>query len=537
MKIWSTVLLVGAIFLGGCGGGGGGGGDGSSGSLAVSFSSTSVNFVGVVGGASGLQASQPQIDVTLKNGSGTYYATARSNSPYVTARFATQSDTNGVIFLSMIGNPPPGHHGGLVTFEVCGDSSCGNILSTSEITFTYDLYGFQNTQLLLNAAPGGSVVTGVASIVPAPPPGTFSITSDSAWLSASLSGGSLTVRANPISLAQNSYFGNLKLKSGMGEIDLAVSLAVGNATSASAQNITVASDSTDDLLTRSLIIDFPSAELNSGGGYSAVSNANWLIIPGGSFDSKGVPLTFFVDPTYLYQIPNFTSTTATITVSSYGYPDIVIPVTVNVDLAEIYQIDSRPLLAGATGQTIDVRGKGFAALSTDATFQTISFGFLGAYTNVVSDTEAIINIPFAPVAGPYQILITNPVVNQAVSSAYFAATPATSLPGTAVPISAGTNSQVLYDPVRGSVLNLDLQNGQLSEYTYSQGTWSTTQCAMAGAVGMTLSPDQSTVYVGTTSDKIYNYGSNMSHSCPTVVTIDASGQSGALPARFFAENL
>jgi hypothetical protein len=530
LKIWSTALLLGTLLLGGCGGGGGGS-SGSSGSLSVSFSSTTVHFVGVVGGASGLQASQPQIDVTLKNGSGNYYATANSDSPYVTARFTTQSDTNGVIFFAMTGNPPPGHHGGLVTFVVCGDSSCGNILSTTQIPFTYDLYGFENPTLSLTAAPGGSLVSGVASIVPAPPAGTFSVTSDSPWLGGSLAGGTLTVNVNPIALTDGTYFGNLRLRSGLGEIDLAVSVGVGNSPGSSAQNIVVASDSTYQSLSRTVPINYPS----TASYYSASADVPWLAVPGiGVALQVGSPLTFSINTQYLAGMQNYTSVTGNITVSSYGYPDILIPVTVTLDLASIYQVTSRPLLAGATGQAIDVRGRGFAALTSGSPFYIEPYGSVASTTDIISDSEVIISLPFAPTAGTYQIEATNPL-SQTVTSAYFAATPATGVAAATVPITSGTNSQVMYDPVRGSVLNLDLQNGRLYEYAYSNGSWTTSQCVFAGAVGMTLTPDQGSVYVGSNLNKIYSYGPALSTTCPSSASIDASGLSGVTPSQFFAE--
>ena len=530
MKIWSTALLLGALCLGGCGGGGSGG-DGSSGSLAVSLSSTSVNFTGVVGGASGLQASQPQIDVTLKNGSGTYYASASSDSPYVTARFTTQSDTNGVIFFSMIGNPPPGHHGGSVTFVVCGNSSCSNILATTQIPFTYDLYGFSNTQLSLTAAPGGSVVTGVASIVPAPGAGVFSVTSDSTWLSGSLTGGTLTVSANPVSLGQGTYFGNLRLKSGLGEIDLAITLQVGNAASTSAQTLVVASDSTIGSLTRSVSVSFPAVDQDEY--YTLASSVNWLVVPGYSVQATQ-PFTFYVDPAQLPLAPTGTTASANIYVNLPGAPQITIPVTVTLDLANIYQVSSRPLLAGITGQSIEIHGKGFGALTSASPFQIPGFGSVAAYTDLISDTDAVISIPFAPTAGAYLIEATN--ASPTPSSAAFAVTPATSLPSIAVPVTAGTNSQILYDAVRSSVLNLDLQNGQFSEYAYANGTWNTVQCSFPGVAGMTISPDQRSVYIGDNANQVYNYGAGGTSGCPGAPAIDAAqAASGLLPAHFFAE--
>jgi hypothetical protein len=489
------------LVLVGCGGGGGGGGgssDSSSasrGSATVNLSAASLAFVGV--NNNGVLTTQSQtLNGTLNNGSGTYYGLVITGQDYLSGTFTPTGDTSAKLSFTLLANAPIGISRGEITLELCSDSVCSDIVWAKVVPWTAIVYGLSASSVALSGVNSSLPQSASITIDPQPPVGFFAPSSSVDWVSASINANKLDLTVYPLSAPTNFSDPTVNLNSAAGSLSVVVDYTgpavAGN--SLGTLSATVGENSTEASLAQQVPVAFGGPQSAS---WSAVSNQSWLIVqtPTGA---PGADLKFTLDPSILSAMPNGSTASGTITLTSGSLAPTTYTVNATIALAQIYMVTSGAILAN-NATTISISGKGFSNVTGGATF--LVNGQAPTSVSIGSDTEAQLTIPALP-AGNYPVAVESaggvtgssiPLVVQSGTSFAYAVIPLTESP-----------SGSLWDPSRTALFTFDGQGGGgVHRLAYASGNWTVTSESTLVPIEWALTPDNATLYAGDRTHTLY----------------------------------
>lgn len=522
-----AALLCCASVLASCGGGGGDSGS----QVNVTSDRSSFDFVGFTGTGSASQ----NVNFTLLNGAGTFYAVVTPDRPAeFSSTFTLTGNTTARVTLTRLGTAA-GQGSGTVAFRLCTDAACNNVAWSQTMPYTYTTFAIDASAQAYSAAEGEAAVTRLVSISPQDTNGRLVITSSmargSGWLSTTRpSAGSIGVATTAASLAPGSYQGTVKVAvAGQGDwpnVSIPVTFTVGSGFKAPAAGTL---DLTADTAALSGSADVAFNTVAQNHAWTAGSDQPWLVVDTAAGSGAGT-LQYHADLARLGDIANWGSATANVTIRSTGLTDAVVPVTLNKHLPEVYVTSPATVVAGQPA-TVRVIGRGLSQLSGVGRIQVA--GATGVTGTVTSDREAVLTIP-ALAAGRATVSVTN-AAGFAAASGTLGAAPHGALPaGTAD--NAGEKRSALFDATRNAVYAINLTQNTLVRFRYAGGQWQVDGLPIASIGDMAMSPDRQTLYVGSGTSKLLavdpdTLQTKTTYTVPSQVGISVS------PSRYFTHGM
>jgi hypothetical protein len=486
-RMWLRAAMVCcALMLASCGGGGGG----DSGSqVNVSSDRSTVDFAGFSG-----ESTTQSVNFTLLNGSGTYYGSVVADRPSdFSATFTPTSNTTATVTLTRLGFAAAGQGSGNFVFRLCTDAACSSVAWSQTIPYSYTIFAIDRATLAFSGFEGLAAGTRALTITPADTGNRLAIRSNEtgAWLSATrTSASSITVVATAASLAAGRYLGTVQVRfAGSGNaptLNIPVDFTVGSGLVAPpAGQIDLAAEAAT--LAGTVDVAFNG---DLGRAWTASSDQPWLVVDTPSGSGTGT-LQYHADVTRMDGIPNWGSATANVTIRAAGLTDVVIPVTLNKRLPEVYATSPAAVVAGRPA-TVRVIGRGLSQLSGVGRIR-VTGAAAGITGTVLSDREAVLSIP-AVAAGRATVSVANAAGVPAWSGTLGAAALA-ALPASAVP-NAGNKRSALFDPPRNALYAINFTQNTLVRFRYASGQWQTDGLPVVSIGDLAMSPDRQTLYVG-----------------------------------------
>lgn len=488
--MWLRAAMVCCAWvLASCGGGGGDSGVGSQ--VNVTSDRSSIEFVGFTG----TTAVQQDVNFTLLNGSGTYYAEAVLDRPGEFGwTFTLTGNTTARVTLTRFSSAPAGQGNGNFVFRLCTDAACKNVAWSQTMPYSYTMFGIDSRALAFGGVESDAAAATPLAITPADTGNRLVVSSSmikgTGWLSATRTSASgISVAATAASLAPGSYQGTVQVRfanlANSPILDIPVAFTVGSGFKAPAAGQLVMTAATATI-TGTADVAFNTSQ---GHAWTASSDQPWLVLDTPAGGAAGT-LQYHVDLARVGEVANWGSTTANVTIHAAGLTDATLPVTLNKQLPEIYTISPATILAGQPA-TVRVTGRGLSQLSGIGRIQVA--GAAGVTGTVTSDREAVLNVP-ALAAGRATVSVTNAAGFAAWSGAIGVATRGV-LPSSTV-ANAGEKRSALFDPTRNALYAINLDQNTLVRFRYAGGQWQVDGLPVAAIGDLAMSPDRQTLYVG-----------------------------------------
>jgi hypothetical protein len=526
-------LLVLLSFVAGCGGGGG------DDDVSVRPNVNSLQFTGI----SGEPIPSQSINVELTNASGTVYiALELGDASVANASFNITSSTAAVITVTPAAKPA-GTYQTTVFLRVYRNSNGTDLLASFSYPITLTVrpgLSVNPTSLSLNAVQGQTAQTTVAVTLLQGLSGSLSASRtpglpQADWLTMTVSGNSVQVSASSTSLVPGVYNSEIEivlpLPNGFTSVRVPVTFTVGVGLVAP-PNQTLLLDMKTSLASVSGSVSVARAD-GSASLWSASSSERWLVIPfpNASGTTPGT-LTFTIDPYQVSLLPQFTDSTAWVTITSPSLASVAFSVTLQKRLPYV-------AIAGPYGPPVGtparivVGGAGFSQLN-DPMAQVRSAGLNVSSIDVLSDTQLALNATAAS-PGPFTVGVDNVAgidtpAAQVAFSAPFAYARAT------VQHTGGKNIY-LHDPVRRAVFALSESRNELVRFQFVNNVWVVTSMPYVGPLNMALSPDGSRIWITDTSNRVaevspdsmavinyYVSGASIQHNRGGVLPISSDGR-------------
>lgn len=481
-----------ACVLSACGGGGGGN-DGPS----VSVNKNSISLIALNAGV----LTTEDVEFTITNGSGTYYAAATSDNDPVTFDVDVLSSTTAAVTVYAAQDIPAGtRHTGHITYKLCADDQCQHVVWSTSIPYTMTRYALATTGLALVSDEGGAMAP--VSLAVTPPDTAHELTF------ASSDATDVTVdHTNPSSVVFS--LANQRLAAGSYSLDVdigfqtALSVApdvdqipvtlvvVGDIVAPAIPVLNITASTTAASLSGTAPVSFRDAR---NAAWSATSDRDWLVLDSAAGTGAG-SIAWHVDTTKLGAVANWSSDVAHVSITSAGMSPAIANVTLSKQLPEISAATPDGVLAGQPS-TIQVTGRGLSGLTDMGSFTVGGVPAIGG--SVASDTSATLQLPALP-AGAAAVSVANKL-GVATQSASVGVT----APGTfaaALVANTGQNRAIVYDATRLAIYASDAgtsltdTNAALVRYQLVGGAWQATRVPVAGIAQLALSPDRSTLYV------------------------------------------
>ena len=429
------------------------------------------------------------VTVQLPQGQTTFSTAVESGIPWLTVTAATATS-----FTISLASLPSGSYNGAI--EV---SSGGSVLTLNvNYTVTPPTGGDQSlaanpTSLTLATVEDA---TTSATLGVTPPSWNAQVTATveyptggaSGWLTLTPAAGGQQVVASAANLKAGSYTANIRLHGAYPGTDVLVPVAltvgVGLVRPADV-SVTVNAETTAAALSGSVPVNVVSGPST---GWSATSNAPWLVLTQGSGQTGG-SLTYTIDPSQLGTLPNAATSTAAVTIT----PTLtsMTPVAFNVSLAlnlpQVTTLAPYVQLSGEPARVI-LRGSGFSAIATPSARVTLSPGITTNSVTVVNDTEMVAQFS-ALAAGSYTVAVSN-ALSVATATGNVVAVNAQTYAYTAIPLS-GALTSLAYDPERSSLYAANTTTESVMSFHFSGSAWQTTSALFAAAFDVGLKQDGS----------------------------------------------
>lgn len=489
--MWLRAAMVCCAWvLASCGGGGGDGGVTSQ--VNVTSDRSSIEFAGFTGTA----AAQQNVNFTLLNGSGTYYAEVVPDRPgEFASTFTLTGNTTARVTLTRFSSAAAGQGSGNFVFRLCTDAACKNVAWSQTMPYSYAIFDIDGKALALGGVEGDAAAAKPLAITPADTGNRLVVSSStikgSGWLSATrVSSSGISVAATAASLAPGSYQGTVQVRfADLGNsspiLDIPVAFTVGSGFKAPAAGQLVMTADTATL-TGTADVAFNTSQSHA---WTASSDQPWLVLDTPAGGGAGT-LQYHADLARVGEVANWGSTTANVTIHAAGLTDAVLPVTLNKHLPEIYTTWPATIVAGQPA-TVRVTGRGLSQLSGVGRIQVA--GAAGVTGTVTSDREAVLEIP-ALAAGRAKVSVTNAAGFAAWSGAIGVATRGVLPASTAA--NAGEKRSALFDPTRNALYAINLDQNTLVRFRYAGGQWQVDGLPVAAIGDLAMSPDRQTLYVG-----------------------------------------
>ncbi len=468
--------------------GGGGGGD----NLSVTADRTALTVAGVNGSS---MTSVP-VTFTLRGGEGTYYGMAESDSDEISASFMPDWDNTAVVSIWPAKPLDIGtRRTGQVTFKLCSDEHCQHPVWSQKLPYTMTMYQVDTSPITIAGNEGAAAVPVSRTIVPADPGKELVFGSSEEFMTVDHSAGDMvTFTASAVGLSKGIYSAEVQIGI-QPDQDVSPSyggylytlFTVGDGIVAPAIGaIDVVATSTVDSLSGQAPIQFAGTQSPA---WTAQSDSAWLVLDTAAGSSPG-SLRFHVDRAKVSAMPNWTSSTANITLSAAGLSDTIVPVTLNKSLAEVTMATPGSLLPGQAS-TVRVRGRGLTQLSGAGGF--VLGGTQPTGVTIESDSSAVLELP-ALAEGKAVISTTNALGESNISSVAVGVIPAGTFVSGSVAHS-GLKRAAVFDPTRRAIFATDMTQNALVRYQWSNGQWTVTALPIAAIGTLVLSPDRQSVYV------------------------------------------
>lgn len=478
------------MLLASCGGGGGGGSSDAP-AVSVTADQSALSFVGFTG-----QAAPPQqtINLTLHGGSGSYYGAVKTDQPNIlSATFTPTSDTTATLSLTPT-SLAPNTASGSITFLLCNDPGCQQVAWSLSIPYTIDMFTIDASGITLTGYEG---TAGTATKLAISPPDaahklSMAATSQGAtsWLSAVRNSDSeIDVSSSAVGLTKGSYTGSVlvSLAGNAATLTIPVSFTVGDGIVAPpARSLDWTANATGGSLSGSASIAFQGAQTPT---WTAVSDQAWLTLTHASGIGAG-SVQYAADITKLGGMANWSSSTATVTVSAAGLSSASFQVSLNKKLPEVLTASPNPLIAGRV-TTLHAFGKGFSQLADGSQFQVS--GATGTTGTIVSDTEAVLTVQALP-AGNASVSASN-AAGIATAAASVSVVNLSAL-SYATAANTGEKRWAIFDPARNAVYAINITQNTLVRYRLVSGAWQVDGLPITTIGDMAFSPDRKTLYVG-----------------------------------------
>jgi hypothetical protein len=497
-SVTGGALAAFAMLLSSCGGGSGD-------TPSVDTSRSSLEFIALSGSTAGSQS----IGISLNGGTGVVYARAGASGNFDTTVRVT-SDTTASISVT-----PRGIHtspaSGSVTLQLCRDIACTQVVWSRDYGYTLSIIDLSPRSFSFSGYEGVSPEPQVLTLSPADPQRRFSVDTGDAWLGVErISDSSFRITASGNAVAAGNHEGHLTLRhTTAGAVTaLNASFSVGNGTvTPAARVIDVRAGTEVSDLSGAIPVDF------QGGGaptWTAVADQPWLVLPAPGGTGPG-NLAYRVDTARLAERPNWSTETATVTLRATGRSDVHFPVQLNVQLAEVHSIWSNPVAPGAGG-TVKAFGRGFSGLAANR-FQLA--GLPGATATVVSDTEALIDLPTTAVSGSYELTVSNalqlPTRGALLGVAQQPTFGAASVPTT------GNKRSLLVDSLHGAIFSANRGNNSITRFRYRNGGWEASETPVPSIGDIGLSRDKRTLYATSGSETLLTFDADTLQPLSTYV--------------------
>jgi hypothetical protein len=477
------------LLLVACGGGGGGG----SSNTNVSADIASLQFRG----SAGAYIAAQNINVTLTQASGTVYPSVSSSDPSVAiAGLNITSGTTASITVTPSQNKPSGTYSTTIYLNIYSDPA-GTKLVTS-LSYPISLTVLRGlavnpTTIILSALEGGATQTDVAVTAPEGSTGTITASvasgqSTPSWLGLTvLNNNTVHVTASASGLIAGSYSTAIDVSftstggTGITVVQVPLSFTVGQGlVTPTGQTLPLNVDSTQTSLSGAVSV---ARADGAAATWSASSSAPWLVL---SVSSGTTPsnLGYSVDVSKLTNLPQFTDSTAIVTLSSPGISSVNFNVVLQKHLPYVTSVGPYGIDANSTARVV-VGGVGFSQLVNPAAALQLS-GVSARNVRVVTDKQIVFDTTPAS-SGTFNIGIAN-ALNISVPTAALVVTAPVTYTATTVP-HAGPKDIYIHDPVRHAVFALSRTNNALYRYMLTGGTWAVTAMPLASPLDMGLTPD------------------------------------------------
>ncbi len=468
-----------------CGGGGG------PPPLSVTVDRTSLSWAGLLSGVFPARV----VRATLTGGEGSYYGVIALDRPGVlSATFEITGETSANITFTPVA-PVVGKVSGEVTLALCPDPNCRTVAWSKVIPYDITAFTLEPASLAFVAVEGQPATPQVITVTPAAeasrltlrlagPPGAPPTTQ---WLTATRTSPSTwEVTATGAGLLAGSAQGQLWADGGGGVIQrvpatLDLGLGILDPLDTS---VTMDAGATGAEVPGSLEVFFAPGLTPT---WTATADQPWLRLdppagPGAGF------LNYFVDGAALASLPNWSTTTATVTVRAPGLTPATTLVTVRKELAEVTMVHPAAVPAGQ-GATLRVFGRGFSAIrAADAVEVT---GAPGATGLVISDRELSVTLP-ALAAGRAEVKVKNPF-GAATGVATFGAV--ASAYASELVAQEGEKRSAFLDASRGAVFAVDRTQDALVRYRRGAAGWQVDLLPVGSIGDAGLTADRRTIWV------------------------------------------
>ena len=309
------------------------------------------------------------------------------------------------------------------------------------------------------------------------------------WLSVGHRSGALRTLGSGAGLTAGQYLGELHLtRAGMtGALWVPVTLAVQpGAIAPAARSLTVDRATLPSALSGTLAVGFRPGLAPA---WTASADRPWLhaTAPGTPGDGE---LSYTVDEAALASVPNWVTTTATLTVQPAGMAPVTSTFTLHKQLPEIVAA-ATPLVSNHATD-VWVYGRGLSQLTSAGDLLVDGVGGLpGA---IVSDREARLQA-LSLAAGRHVVSVANALADATRPATVDAHAP-NAMPSGSVD-HAGSVRSVVVDPSRGQVLVS--KAGKLLRLRIVDGTWQLDERSVADLADLVLTRDGGTLYAVTGS--------------------------------------
>ncbi|MBX9725624.1 MAG: hypothetical protein K2X09_00020 [Rickettsiales bacterium] len=499
------IWLVTFFLMASCGGGGGGSDtsvpSGENSELSVTSDRVSLDFHGFVG----LSRISQNINFTIENAQigKEYYGQVLVDKPYdFESSFLPINQKNGVVNLSLK-NPTAGVRSGSFVFRLCMDRLCNSVAWSKTIPYSYAVFEVKTNSLAFSGFEGDSNQGQmVVDFSPADTGNLLHIvaaTDDgSKWLAAEkIDSNKIVVNAQPASLVAGVYAGYVNVLIGDSNDAPVARVRVGYTVgtgfiSPAASNLVLGVDS--KTLVGSTQVTFNGSVNRS---WSAASDQPWLVIDTPAGDGAG-SLRYHGDFEKLKELPNWESAVAHVTLRARGLTDTKFQIKLDKRLPEVYSV-SPATVASDLKNTIRIFGRGFSQLSDIEKIYLGGAVFSGGA--IISDREAVINLPAMRSAGRYDVYVANSAGLPALGSALGVAR-LSSLPSDFI-ADPGEKRSAFFDETRNSIYAVNIYQSALIRYQYTGGSWVTSALPIASIGDIAMAPDRKTLYAGSSVDTLY----------------------------------